>query len=122
MGNYRTIKRAKTALDLPIRDDSDASEHVRVIRQLIQEHQQLAQEVVVCHNLVHSFTVNPGNGVASVAVTIPAPMPDTTYSIAAMPDYGTTCYYSSKSKTGFTLNFGTVTPSANQVILITIVG
>lgn len=60
-------------------------------------------------------------GVAVAAVVLPNPYPDATYTITAMPDWNTTVFFSAQTKTGFTLNFGTVTPgAANNVYVHTI--
>ncbi len=72
--------------------------------------QQLSQEVVLCHNLVWNFAVAVGNGLTTLAVTLPARMPDANYFVGVQANFnngGT--WVTAKTTTGFTLNWVTAT-------------
>jgi len=45
-------------------------------------------------------------------VTLPVPEPDVNYGVVATPFWNTTVYVSSKTETGFVLNFGTPSPGS----------
>jgi hypothetical protein len=93
-----------------------------VVAALMQAYFLLAVQVKNCQNLILSFQGFPGNAKANILMTMPAPMPNTAYSVAICPDYNTTVWVTGKSTTQFTCNFGTVTPTANQVIDFIVIG
>ncbi len=51
----------------------------------------------------------------SLAVAFPTAYPSATYAVLCTPNYGTTCYVTNQTTSGFTLNFGTAAPSGATV-------
>jgi hypothetical protein len=78
---------------------------------------QLSQQVQSLHQSFEAREISVGVGVANVAVVWTSPAPDATYIVNALPDWSTTIFYSARTTTGVTLNFGTVAPGA-QVVLV----
>jgi hypothetical protein len=57
-----------------------------------------------------------GSGASSVGITFPNAYAGSNYAVQCTPSYNTTCYITGKSTTGFTINFGTAAPDANQTV------
>ncbi len=83
----------------------------------------MAQETTWLRRLVQRWLPQAGNfvaqavsnGATSVAVTFPRAEPDTAYGVNATPNWGTTVWVSSKTKTGCTINFGTAAGASATV-------
>ena len=112
---YQDVKRAKTAISLtPWASDSDK------IGVLLQEHQQLAQEVVECHNRIQVFTVTiSGVGITTGAITLPAPARDSSYFVGVMfaANAGAN-WVTARTTTGFTLTWATALTNPVVTFLI----
>lgn len=65
---------------------------------------------------IRGINVAIGNGATTVAVTFGTAHADTNYAVQCTPTYNTTCFVTSKGTGGFTLNFGTAAPDANQKV------
>jgi len=70
------------------------------------------QSLAMIRPLAQNFAL--GSGVTSLVVTLSPVESDTNYQVLTERTWGTTVYISSKAVGGFTLNFGTATPDANQ--------
>lgn len=57
-----------------------------------------------------------GNGVTSLAVTLPRAEVDDQYGVLALPTWDTTVYLQARTATGFELHFGTATPDDQQTV------
>lgn len=57
-------------------------------------------------------------GNANKILTFTTPFTDTLYSASALPDWNTTVFFSAKTKTSITINFGTVAPGAQNCLVI----
>lgn len=81
--------------------------------------QRLSQEVVVCHNLVQQFGISIANGLTTVAVTMPAKMPDANYFVGASASFNSGgVWVTAKTTTGFTLNWATATVGSQSARLL----
>jgi hypothetical protein len=101
---YQDVKRAKTAISLTPWATDDQK-----IGVILQEHQQLAQEVVECHNRVQVFAQTlTGVGITTKAVTLPAPARDSSYFVGVMfaANAGAN-WVTARTTTGFTLTWAT---------------
>lgn len=112
---YQDVKRAKTAISLtPWASDTDK------INVLTQEHQQLAQEVIKCHNRIIRFQQQiTGVAITTGAVTLPYTMPSSTYNVSVT--FGVNAghwWVTGRSTTGFTLNWSTAATNPSVSFLI----
>jgi hypothetical protein len=99
---YQDIKRAKIAIHLRTKDPD--------LNYFVQEYQQLAQEVVLCHNRIFNISTTVAGGVTNVSFTLPAKMPDANYAVAL--DFGFNNgggWVDNKTTTTFRANWVTAT-------------
>jgi hypothetical protein len=111
--SIQQIKRAKTVPSV----SKEAEDWFRSF--LISDYLQLAQQVNAVQTAFQAFQLTTALGNTTKAVTFTFPYADTNYSMAAMADWNTTIWFSVKAVGGFTLNFGTASPGANNVTVMT---
>jgi hypothetical protein len=82
---------------------------------------QLAQEVVNCHNRVYVDQIAVPALAANIAIVLPAPFPDTSYSPLCILDWPSFPYITAISATGFTVTFSVAAPGVTGGIIRLIV-
>jgi hypothetical protein len=82
---------------------------------------QLAQEVVNCHNRVQVDQIAVPALAANIAIVLPAPFPDASYSPLCILDWPSFPYITAISATGFTVTFSVAAPAVTGGIIRLIV-
>lgn len=88
---------------------------------MMNSYSQLAQEVVTCHNrvLVDQIAVTAGAG--SLAITLPAPFPDTSYSPLCILSWNAYAYVTAISATAFTATFSAAAPGGGGILRLIVI-
>lgn len=66
-------------------------------------------------NNIRGYNVSVAASATSQTVSFGTAHPDANYAVFCTPDWNTSCYVSNKTTNGFTLNYGTAAPAAQQV-------
>jgi len=66
-------------------------------------------------NNIRGYNVSVTASATSQTVSFGTAHPDANYAVFCTPDWNTSCYVSNKTVNGFTLNYGTAAPAAQQV-------
>ena len=74
-----------------------------------------AGPTVALSNNVRGIAAAITNGATTLAVTFGTAQADANYAVLCTPNYGTTCYVTSQTASGFTINFGTAAPASATV-------
>lgn len=90
--------------------------------QLRTAYKRLAMEVIEVHNRLEQFSAAIANGLTTINVTLPIPMPDASYWVGAEFSFNNGGYWTSaKTTAGFTLTWATASVGA-QSVRIAIIG
>jgi hypothetical protein len=118
---YQDIKRAKVAPELTFTMGMTPDVLVNAVARIVQEYQQLAQEVVLCHNSIQEFPVAVGNGLTAIAVVFPAPTKTALYTVSLNPEFDAGSFWTTaKTTTGFTANWKTASVGAQTIRVLVI--
>lgn len=66
-------------------------------------------------NNIRGYNMSVAASATSQTVSFGTAHPDANYAVFCTPDWNTSCYVSNKTTNGFTLNYGTAAPAAQQV-------
>src|SRR5512135_2210157 len=88
-----------------IRPNFQSDDHFTTTEIINRSYRELAQEVVDVHNRIYVDQIAVGGGIATLAVVLPNPYPDTNYSPLAILDWAAYARLSAIATTGFTLTF-----------------
>lgn len=119
-GRYQDIKRAIVLPTYPVAalEEDTAEFLLRVFRTFAENYTRLAQEVITCHNQIQVDQKAVTAAAATYTWVLPAPFFDANYSAFATPDWGTTVFYSGKTKSQIVFNFGTAAPGGGGNLLL----
>ena len=78
----------------------------------------LSQQLQSLHQSFETQEIAVSVGLATILVPWTTPAPTATYVTVALPDWDTTVFFSARNTTDITLNFGTVAPGAQTVLVL----
>jgi hypothetical protein len=110
--SIQQIRRAKTIPSV----SQEAEQWFRNF--LLSDYVQLAQQVNAVQTAFQAFQLAVAAGFTTKPVVFTFPYADLNYSMAAMPDWSTTVFFSVKAVGGFTLNFGTAAPGGGGNVTV----
>lgn len=119
---YQDIKPGKVQFAVQaLPYDASIRDLVTVVNRLLIEHQQIAQEVRLCHSHIQQFPVAIANGLTTIGVTFPIPTKTANYCVSGTPEFDAGAWFvSGKSTTGCTLTWKTASAGAQQFTLLVV--
>ena len=112
--HYQAIRRALVVPMFGVTSDEQ-------LANVQKSYSQLAQEVVNCHNRVIVDQIAVPGGAGSIAITLPAPFPDTSYSPLCILDWAAYPRVSAISTTAFTITFSAAAPGGGGILRLIVI-
>ena len=107
----RHVQDIERALVIPPTDNEALQEFIRTFIT------KLSQQVQLIESSFEAREIDVTGGAGNVAILWTTPAAAATYIVTALPSWSTTVYWSARGVAGITLNFGTVAPGAQTVLV-----
>lgn len=104
-----------------IRPEFDNRSLDRAVGSIQTAYSQLAQEVINVHNRFYVDQIAVPGATGLMAVVLPTPYPDTSYSPLGIPDWNAHAYVTAIATTGFTLTFSAASPGGGGVLRLIVI-
>jgi hypothetical protein len=86
-----------------------------------KSYSQLAQEVVNCHNRIIVDQIAIPGGAGNIAILLPSPFPDISYSPHVILDWAAYGYVTAIAVTGFTITFSAAAPGGGGILRLIVI-
>ena len=119
---YQKIRRAIAVPTFVRAISEETGERLSVVEEnfgvMVENYGRLAREVLDTHNQIQVYQLAVTAAATTKVVTWSPAFYDVDYSAFGLPDWNTTIWYSAKTATSITFNFGTAAPGGGGNLLV----